>query len=159
MAVRGSGSQAAIKWGRSGIQTLPLALRRFPASRRALQSGRPMLKIICQCVALVRASLDGGLPRLTMGPAMQIPSIQEDAAKWAPVLKKICWYVVLASADSDQVTLLNTTAADKKLAELPDYKGLLQTFIVKEVPSLPVSCAGVSTEKPAVQTLLEKGWP
>lgn len=64
---------------------------------------------------------------------MQIPSIQEDAAKWSPVLKKICWYVVLASADSDQVTLLNTTAADKKLVELPEYKDLLQTFIVKEV--------------------------
>ena len=64
---------------------------------------------------------------------MQIPSIQEDQAKWAPVLKKICWYVVLAPADSDQVTLLNTTAADKKLVELPEYKDLLQTFIVKEV--------------------------
>ncbi|CAL5228222.1 g11312 [Coccomyxa viridis] len=63
----------------------------------------------------------------------EIPSIQEDSSKWAPVLKKICWYVVLASADSDQVTLLNTTAADKKLVELPDYKELLQTFIVKEV--------------------------
>ena len=50
------------------------------------------------------------------------------------MLKRICWYAVLASADSDQVTLLNTTAADKKLAELPEYKELLQTFIVKEVP-------------------------
>ena len=64
---------------------------------------------------------------------LQIPSIQEDADKWAPVLKRICWYVVLAPADSDQVTLLNTTAADKKLEELPEYKELLQTLIVKEV--------------------------
>ena len=39
--------------------------------------------------------------------AAQIPSIQEDADKWAPVLKRICWYLVLAPADSDQVTLLN----------------------------------------------------
>ena len=78
---------------------------------------------------------------------MQIPSIQEDSAKWAPVLKKICWYVVLASADSDQVTLLNTTAADKKLVELPDYKELLQTFIVKEVPSspMPLACFSIGT--------------
>ena len=53
--------------------------------------------------------------------------------KWAPVLKRICWYVVLAPPDSDQVTLLNTTAADKKLGELPEYKELLQTLIVKEV--------------------------
>ena len=74
---------------------------------------------------------------------MQIPSIQEDAAKWGPVLKRICWYVVLASTDSDQVTLLNTTAADKKLVELPEYKDLLQTFITKEVGLLiifPSAC-------------------
>lgn len=90
----------------------------------------------------------------------QIPSIQEDAAKWAPVLKKICWYVVLASADSDQVTLLNTTAADKKLAELPDYKELLQTFLVKEVPSPPKSCACVSSEKGACRRCRGRGgWP
>ena len=49
------------------------------------------------------------------------------------VLQKICWYVVLAAASSDQVTLLQTTAADKKLDQLPAYKELLQTFITKEV--------------------------
>ncbi len=54
-------------------------------------------------------------------------------AKWGPVLKRICWYVVLAPASSDQVTLLETTAADKKLLELPAYKELLQTFTTKEV--------------------------
>ena len=54
------------------------------------------------------------------------------------VLQKICWYVVLAAASSDQVTLLQTTAADKKLDQLPAYKELLQTFITKEVR--PLSC-------------------
>lgn len=63
----------------------------------------------------------------------QVPSVAEDAEKWAPVLKRICWYAVLAPASSDQVTLLTTTAADKKLLELPAYKELLQTFITKEV--------------------------
>ncbi len=63
---------------------------------------------------------------------VQVPSIAEDPAKWGPVLKRICWYVILAPASSDQVTLLATTAADKKLVELPAYKELLQSFITKE---------------------------
>ena len=40
---------------------------------------------------------------------------------------------MLAATSSDQVTLLNSTAADKKLDGLPDYKELLQTFITQEV--------------------------
>jgi len=55
------------------------------------------------------------------------------------VLQKICWFVVLAATSSDQVTLLNGTAADKKLDGLPDYKELLQTFITQEV-CLPHTC-------------------
>ena len=51
------------------------------------------------------------------------------------VLQKICWFVVLAATSSDQVTLLNSTAADKKLEGLPEYKELLQTFITQEVKS------------------------
>lgn len=49
------------------------------------------------------------------------------------VLKKIAWFVVLAPSSSDQITLLNTTAADKKLTELPLYKDLLSSFLTKEV--------------------------
>ena len=41
--------------------------------------------------------------------------------------------MVLAATSSDQVTLLTSTAADKKLDSLPEYKELLQTFITKEV--------------------------
>lgn len=58
----------------------------------------------------------------------------------AQVLQKICWFVVLAATSSDQVTLLNTTAADKKLEALPAYKELLQTFITQEASHhLPLS--------------------
>jgi hypothetical protein len=86
---------------------------------------------------------------------VQVPSIAEDPAKWGPVLKRICWYVVLAPASSDQVTLLATTAADKKLLELPAYKELLQTFITKEVrrehddpmPPDPGQCLGLPHAK------------
>lgn len=51
----------------------------------------------------------------------------------AQVLKKIAWFVVLAPSSSDQITLLNLTVADKKLAELPLYKDLLTSFLTKEV--------------------------
>lgn len=61
------------------------------------------------------------------------PSIQEDPARWQDVLKKICWYVVLSPRNSDQVTLLALTEADKKLDELPAYVALLKKFSQKEV--------------------------
>lgn len=63
------------------------------------------------------------------------------ACDHAQVLQKICWFVVLAATSSDQLTLLNTTAADKKLEALPAYKELLQTFITQEASThiLPVN--------------------
>jgi hypothetical protein len=42
-------------------------------------------------------------------------------------------YVVLAPTDSDQITLLANTLADKKLDELPLYAALLRKFSQKEV--------------------------
>ncbi|GMH32467.1 hypothetical protein BSKO_00301 [Bryopsis sp. KO-2023] len=66
--------------------------------------------------------------------------VSTDAEKWQPLLKKICWYVVLApqhstqeSASSDQITLLNLTFQDKNLGDLQLYKDLLKTFITKEL--------------------------
>ena len=111
--------------------------REASAFNRTQQGGGLRLARIYRCVLAASAGSwsTTGVANLA---AAQIPSIQEDADKWAPVLKRICWYVVLAPADSDQVTLLNTTAADKKLGELPEYKELLQTLIVKEV-GLPAS--------------------
>ncbi|KAI3426883.1 hypothetical protein D9Q98_006829 [Chlorella vulgaris] len=61
------------------------------------------------------------------------PSIQEDPAQWQQLLKKICWYVVLAPRDSDQITLLAATEAEKQLGELPLYAALLKKFSGKEV--------------------------
>lgn len=60
-------------------------------------------------------------------------TVVADPEQWQPVLKKISWFVVLAPSCSDQITLLNTTAADKRLAELPLYKDLLGSFLTKEV--------------------------
>ncbi|KAK9134430.1 hypothetical protein Syun_013760 [Stephania yunnanensis] len=39
----------------------------------------------------------------------EIPSVKEDPAQWIPVLRKICWYIVLAPHDSMQSSLLNST--------------------------------------------------
>ena len=71
------------------------------------------------------------------------------------VLQKICWFVVLAAASSDQITLLNTTAADKKLEVLPAYTELLQAFITKEarylrfvVRLLDIQCACMLQQTP-----------
>lgn len=61
--------------------------------------------------------------------------VAADEALWTPVLKKICWLVVMAPADSDQVTLLQLTKEDKKLASLPLYKQLLDSFTQQEVRS------------------------
>ena len=67
---------------------------------------------------------------------------------------------MLAATSSDQVTLLNTTAADKKLEALPAYKELLQTFITQEAsppfyppPPAPLSSAACLLSLPTVAFL------
>lgn len=67
--------------------------------------------------------------------------VGEDARdKWEPVLKRVCWYLVLSPAystkegsSSDRTTLLNATMQDKKLSDLPSCKALLTTFTTKEI--------------------------
>lgn len=56
------------------------------------------------------------------------------------VLKKICWYAVLAptystdeGSSSDVSTLVATTAAYKQLLDLPQHKQLLTTFTNPEI--------------------------
>lgn len=56
------------------------------------------------------------------------------------VLKKICWYAVLApsysteeGSSSDVSTLIATTAAYKQLGDLPLHKQLLTTFTNPEI--------------------------
>ncbi|RLN18182.1 hypothetical protein C2845_PM02G41410 [Panicum miliaceum] len=51
-----------------------------------------------------------------------IPAIKEDPAKWIPILRKICWYLVLAPHDPMQSSLLNATLEDKNLSEIPNFR-------------------------------------
>ncbi len=61
------------------------------------------------------------------------PEIASDEQAWVSMLKKICWLVLMAPVDSDQVTLLQLTREDKKLSSLPLYKQLLHSFTKQEV--------------------------
>lgn len=64
---------------------------------------------------------------------LDTPSVEADPAKWGPALRKAAWYAVLAPRDSHQHTLLVSTAADRRLDDLPMYKALLAKFSGKEV--------------------------
>ncbi|KAI5672758.1 hypothetical protein M9H77_13122 [Catharanthus roseus] len=63
----------------------------------------------------------------------EIPSIKEDPALWIPVLRKICWYLVLSPHDPMQSSLLNSTLEDKNLSEIPHFRLLLKQLITMEV--------------------------
>lgn len=62
-----------------------------------------------------------------------IPSVKEDPTQWIPVLRKICWYLVLSQHDSMQSSLLNSTLEDKNLSEIPHFRLLLKQLITIEV--------------------------
>ncbi|KAL3527914.1 hypothetical protein ACH5RR_012570 [Cinchona calisaya] len=62
-----------------------------------------------------------------------IPSVKEDPAQWIPVLRKICWYLVLSPHDSMQSSLLNSTLEDRNLSEIPHFRLLLKQLITMEV--------------------------
>ncbi|KAM7523637.1 hypothetical protein LguiA_013539 [Lonicera macranthoides] len=63
----------------------------------------------------------------------EIPSVKEDPAQFIPVLRKICWYLVLAPHDPMQSSLLNATLEDKNLSEIPHFRLLLKQLITMEV--------------------------
>ncbi|CAJ1937925.1 unnamed protein product [Sphenostylis stenocarpa] len=63
----------------------------------------------------------------------EIPSVKENPAKWTPILRKICWYLVLAPHDPMQSSLLNSTLEDKNLSEIPNFKLLLKQLVTMEV--------------------------
>ncbi|KAF8404454.1 hypothetical protein HHK36_009339 [Tetracentron sinense] len=63
----------------------------------------------------------------------EIPSVKEDQAQWIPVLRKICWYLVLSPHDPMQSSLLNSTLEDKNLSEIPNFRLLLKQLITMEV--------------------------
>ncbi|XP_059432976.1 26S proteasome non-ATPase regulatory subunit 12 homolog A [Corylus avellana] len=62
-----------------------------------------------------------------------IPSVKENPAQWMPVLRKICWYLVLAPHDPMQSSLLNSTLEDKNLSEIANFKLLLKQVVTMEV--------------------------
>ncbi|KAJ7956942.1 26S proteasome non-ATPase regulatory subunit 12 [Quillaja saponaria] len=62
-----------------------------------------------------------------------IPSVKENSDRWIPVLRKICWYLVLAPHDPMQSSLLNSTLDDKNLTELSNFKLLLKQLVTMEV--------------------------
>ncbi|KAF3505775.1 hypothetical protein F2Q69_00000386 [Brassica cretica] len=62
-----------------------------------------------------------------------IPSVKETPEQWIPVLRKICWFLVLAPHDPMQSSLLNATLEDKNLSEIPDFKMLLKQVVTMEV--------------------------
>mmetsp|Transcript_7741 Transcript_7741/g.25693 ORF Transcript_7741/g.25693 Transcript_7741/m.25693 type:complete len:489 (-) Transcript_7741:163-1629(-) len=61
------------------------------------------------------------------------PSVAASEALWAPALKKIAWYVALSKQEPMQVSLLNATFAEKKLADLSLHKELLKQFTTSEI--------------------------
>ncbi|XP_010275496.1 PREDICTED: 26S proteasome non-ATPase regulatory subunit 12 homolog A-like [Nelumbo nucifera] len=52
----------------------------------------------------------------------EIPSVKEDPAQRIPVLREICWYLVLSPHDPLQSSLLNSTLEDKNLGEIPKFR-------------------------------------
>ncbi|XP_027905366.1 26S proteasome non-ATPase regulatory subunit 12 homolog A-like isoform X2 [Vigna unguiculata] len=63
----------------------------------------------------------------------EIPSVKENPAEWIPVLRKICWYLVLSPHDPMQSSLLNSTLEDRNLSEIPNFKLLLKQLVTMEV--------------------------
>ncbi|KAK8937908.1 hypothetical protein KSP40_PGU003518 [Platanthera guangdongensis] len=63
----------------------------------------------------------------------EIGSVLENQLQWIPVLRKICWYLVLSPHDSMQSSLLNATLEDKNLSEIPHFRLLLKQIKTMEV--------------------------
>ncbi|XP_077216456.1 26S proteasome non-ATPase regulatory subunit 12 homolog A-like isoform X2 [Tasmannia lanceolata] len=63
----------------------------------------------------------------------EIPSVKDDPSQWIPVLRKICWYLVLSPHDPMQSSLLNSTVEDKNLTEISNFRLLLKQLVTMEV--------------------------
>ncbi|QDZ20919.1 regulatory subunit of 26S proteasome [Chloropicon primus] len=61
------------------------------------------------------------------------PSIKGDTSKWTEVLKKVCWYVVLAPSGPMQSSILHMVHGDENLAKLPLYERLLRIFVKNDI--------------------------
>ncbi|KAG7034412.1 26S proteasome non-ATPase regulatory subunit 12-like A, partial [Cucurbita argyrosperma subsp. argyrosperma] len=52
----------------------------------------------------------------------EIPSVKDNPAECIPILRKICWYLVLSPHGPMQSSLLNSTLEDKNLYEIPNFR-------------------------------------
>lgn len=65
---------------------------------------------------------------------LDTPAVKDDGSQWPEMLKKVCWYLVLAPVDSHQASLASMVAADRRLeSTLPAYRHLLQQFSGHEI--------------------------
>ncbi|XP_074587236.1 26S proteasome non-ATPase regulatory subunit 12 homolog A-like [Curcuma longa] len=62
-----------------------------------------------------------------------ILSMKNDATQWAPVLRKVCWYLVLSSHEPMQSSLLFSILEDRNLYELPSFYYLLRPLVTMDV--------------------------
>uniref|UniRef100_A0A2K1R4P0 PSMD12/CSN4-like N-terminal domain-containing protein n=1 Tax=Populus trichocarpa TaxID=3694 RepID=A0A2K1R4P0_POPTR len=69
----------------------------------------------------------------------EIPPVKENPAQWIPVLRKICWYLVLAPHDPMQSSLLNSTLEDKNLSEISNFKCWWKQLVTMEVIQWDIS--------------------
>lgn len=70
--------------------------------------------------------------------AYDTPAVAADPAAADALLKRTCWYAVLApKSSSDAATLLASTAAEPRLDGLPLYRKLLATFRGRELVRWP----------------------
>ena len=71
------------------------------------------------------------------------PSIQEDEAAWTKALERVVLYIALAPQDEEQRRMIEEVYSEKKLANLVDFKWVLEKMRTPEV------CLEFLTKNPA----------
>jgi len=93
----------------------PLWLR-LSRSLAALQHSNDYLEV-CRCYQSI----------------YEAPAVTSDPARWQPALKRIALFVALAPRGPMQQSMLASTLADKRLAELPLHASLLKQINTQEI--------------------------
>ncbi|XP_039058895.1 26S proteasome non-ATPase regulatory subunit 12 homolog A-like [Hibiscus syriacus] len=62
-----------------------------------------------------------------------VPLITEDGAMRKQILRKICWYIVLAPSNPVKSTFLRSTLETEDFTEIPNFKWHLQKFAGKDI--------------------------
>jgi 26S proteasome regulatory subunit N5 len=61
------------------------------------------------------------------------PSVKSNPDKWTEVLKKVCWYIVLAPSGPMQKSILHTVYEDDNVSKMPLYEKLLRIFVKSDI--------------------------